>query len=120
MLTMFVAAAVYSVVQFRRGHRIYGVVLTAATIYGLVLAALRAAKPTRRIEPFTAAIIFTYVASFAEMVIANVVFERGITQYIVVQIVGLILMTAVALFPVLTRRQEGQPAVDQLASSTGA
>ena len=37
MLTMFVMALTYSVVAFRRGRRIYGVVLTAATIYGLVL-----------------------------------------------------------------------------------
>jgi hypothetical protein len=37
LLTMFVAAVVYSIVQFRRGRRIYSAVLIAATIYGLVL-----------------------------------------------------------------------------------
>ena len=37
LLTMFLAAVAYSVVQFRRGRRIYSAVLTAATIYGLIL-----------------------------------------------------------------------------------
>jgi hypothetical protein len=37
LLTMFLSAVAYSVMQFRRGRRIYGVVLVAATIYGLVL-----------------------------------------------------------------------------------
>lgn len=37
LLTMFLSAVLYSVVQFRRGRRIYSVVLVAAIIYGLVL-----------------------------------------------------------------------------------
>jgi hypothetical protein len=39
------------------------------------------------------------VASFAAMVIANVVYEGGLTQYIVVQIVALIVVSGLALFP---------------------
>ncbi len=37
LLTMFAAAVAYSVVQLRRGRRIYSAVLIAAAIYGLVL-----------------------------------------------------------------------------------
>jgi hypothetical protein len=37
LLTMFTSAVVYCIVQFRRGQRIYSVVLVAAIIYGLAL-----------------------------------------------------------------------------------
>ena len=37
MLTLFLSAAVYATLQFRRGRRIYAVLLFAALIYGQVL-----------------------------------------------------------------------------------
>lgn len=93
-------------------------VVALVAAYAIVAAtALRTARPTVGGDPCTAAIVSIYVASFTAMVIANVVFERGITQYIVVQTVGLVLMTALALFPALASRNDASPAVNELAST---
>lgn len=72
--------------------------------------ALRTARPANRVEPFTAAIAAIYVISFAAMVVANVVFERGITQYIVAQTIGLIVMSGFVLFPAFARRRDAEVA----------
>jgi hypothetical protein len=63
--------------------------------------------------------VFLYIASFAAMVIGNVVHERGITQYIVVQTAGLILMTGLTLFPFITHRRDATVATSDQLTTTG-
>lgn len=92
-------------------------VVALVAVYAVVAAtALRTARPAGRAETYTVAIVLAYVVSFAAMVLANVVFEGGITQYIVVQAVGLVLMTAFALFPAIARRRDTPPVGDELVS----
>jgi hypothetical protein len=95
------------------------VVMLVAAYVAVAATALRAARPATRVEPFTGAIVFLYIASFAAMVIGNVVHERGITQYIVVQTAGLILMTGLTLFPSITHRRDATVATSDQLASTG-
>lgn len=95
------------------------VVVLVAGYTAVAVTALRFARP-RAQENITAGIIFVYVASLGAMVIANVVYEAGITQYIVVQTVGLTVVSAFALFPLLAARRRGKspsPAPKELAST---
>ncbi|ODQ94327.1 hypothetical protein [Mycobacterium intermedium] len=71
----------------------------------IAVSALRAARPAGRISKCTVAVVLMYVVSFAAMVLANAVYERGITQYIVVQAAGLLLMSGFTAFPVIARRR---------------
>jgi hypothetical protein len=90
LLAMFLAAVAYSVVQFRRGRRI---------------AALRPARPPVPIERFTVGLVLIYVACLAAMAIGNVVYEGALTQYMVVQTVGLVVMSALAIYPLRASRR---------------
>jgi hypothetical protein len=77
--------------------------VAAYTAVGVV--ALRTARPAGAVDPFTATTVFVYVASFAAMVIENIVYEGGLTQYIVVQFVALIVVSGLALYPLTARRR---------------
>jgi hypothetical protein len=69
------------------------------------------------------AVVFIYVACLAAMVIGNIVYEGAVTQYIVVQTVGLIVMSTLALFPILASRRRGEspsPDLRELASTSTA
>src|ERR1700761_7947003 len=77
--------------------------------YGAVaVVALRTARPAGSVEPVTAMIVFVCVASFAAMVIANIVHEGRLTQYIVMQVVALIAVSGLTLFPLRARRHRAQ------------
>lgn len=78
--------------------------------------ALRAARPTG-IERFTVGIVAVYVGCMAAMVVGNVFYEGGLTQYLVVQTVGLVVITAAALFPAMARR--GSPVEAREPSTMG-
>ena len=99
------------------------VVALVAAYVAVAATALRTASPRGRVETCTTAIVSIYVASFAAMVIANVVVERGVTQYSVVQAVGLILMTALTLYPavfrVLSRRPDAPPELANTVHAAG-
>lgn len=84
------------------------VVLLVAGYTAVAVSALRGARPARSTEAFTAAIVFIYVACMAAMVIGNVVYEGGLTQYIVVQTVGLIVVSGLATFPLIASRRAVQ------------
>ena len=86
------------------------VVLLVAGYTAVAVTALRSARPNTPPERFPAGIIFVYVASLAAMVIANVVYEGGITQYIGVQTVGLIVVSGLALFPRICGRRRATTA----------
>jgi hypothetical protein len=75
------------------------VVLLIAGYIAVGVIALRTARPTGSVEPVTAIIVFVYVAGFAAMVIENIVHEGRLTGYIVVQIIALIAVAGLALFP---------------------
>ena len=72
--------------------------LLVAGYVGVAIVALRAARPAGH-EPFTVAMVSVYAAAMAAMVIANIGHEGGITTYIVVQVVGLVAVAALTLFP---------------------
>src|SRR6201996_1682450 len=77
--------------------------------YGAVaVVALRTSRPAGSVEPVTAIIVSVYVASFAAMVIANIVHEGRLTQYIVMQVVALIAVSGLTLFPLRARRHRAQ------------
>ena len=69
------------------------------------MAALRTAKRMGSVEPFTVVIVFVYVACLGAMVIGNVLYEGGLTEYILVQTVGLIVVSGLALVPLLGKRR---------------
>ncbi len=94
-------------------------VLLVAAYAAVAARALRTARPAGRIEVFTGVLVGLYVSSFTAMVIANVAFERGITQYIVVQTAGLILMTALTLVPAVTRRRHAIATPSNQLANTG-
>jgi uncharacterized membrane protein SirB2 len=81
------------------------VILLVAGYISVAIAALRTARPPS-LERFTMGFVLVYVACFAAMVIANVVYEGALTQYVVVQTVGLIVMAALAIYPLLTSRRD--------------
>lgn len=81
------------------------VVLLVAGYTGVAIAALRGAQPPRPIERFTVGFVFVYVACCAAMVIGNVAHEGTLMLYMVVQVAGLIVMGALALFPLGSRRR---------------
>ena len=74
------------------------VALLVAGYIAVAIAAIRAARPLP-FERFTVGLVIIYVACFAVMVIANVVYEGALTEYIFVQSVGLVVMSALALYP---------------------
>jgi len=74
------------------------VVLLVAGYVAVTIAALRTARRLP-FERFTVGLVIIYVACFAVMVIANVVYEGALTQYVLVQSVGLVVMSALALYP---------------------
>jgi len=78
------------------------VVLLVAGYVAIAIAALRRARPLP-FERFTAGLVVVYVACMAAMVIANVVYEGALTQYVLVQTVGLVVMCALALYPLRSR-----------------
>ena len=71
----------------------------------VAVAALRTAKRMGSVEPFTVVIVFVYVACLGAMVIGNVLYEGGLTEYILVQTVGLIVVSGLALVPLLGKRR---------------
>jgi hypothetical protein len=79
------------------------VALLVAGYIAVAVAALRAARPLP-LERFTVGLVAIYVACFAAMVIANVIYERALTQYAFVQSVGLVVMSALALYPLRASR----------------
>ncbi|WP_460354487.1 hypothetical protein [Mycobacterium sp. ZZG] len=81
--------------------------VVVALIAGYVVVAaiaLRTARPFPA-ERFTLTIVFIYVGTMAAMASGNIVHERGLTQYIVVQAVGLAVVAGLALLPVSLRRR---------------
>jgi hypothetical protein len=96
------------------------VVLMVVGYTVVAITALASARPPFSVERFAAAVVFVYVACFAAMVIGNIVHEGAVTQYVVVQTVGLIVMSALALFPILASRRRGEslsPDPGELAST---
>jgi uncharacterized membrane protein SirB2 len=96
------------------------VALLIAAYIAVAVIALRTARPTGSVEPVTAIMVFVYVASFAAMVIENIVHEGRLTEYIVVQIIALIAVTGLALFPLTARRRRAQRPDSVVATGTGA
>ncbi|OBF59445.1 hypothetical protein A5756_05610 [Mycobacterium sp. 852002-53434_SCH5985345] len=87
------------------------VVMLVVGYCAVTVTALRSVKSHPSFEPFTLGLVVLYVASLGAMVIANVVYERGLTQYILVQAVGLIVVSGLALFPwIAPRRGSREPA----------
>lgn len=72
------------------------------------ITALGTARPPFSVERFTVAVVFVYVACLAAMVIENIIYEGALTQYVVVQTVGLIVVSALALFPIVASRRRGE------------
>lgn len=93
-------------------------VLLVAGYTAVAVTALRSARPHTPPERFTASIICVYVASLGAMVVANVVYEGGITQYIVVQTVGLIVVSGLALFPHIAGRRRATTAPPEQIART--
>jgi hypothetical protein len=96
------------------------IALLVAAYTAVAVVALRTATPAGSIEPVTAIMVFGYVASFAAMVIENIVYEGRLTQYIVVQIIALIAVSALALFPLTARRRRAQQPDSVMATGIGA
>jgi hypothetical protein len=96
------------------------VVLLIAAYTAVAVVALRTARPSGSIETITAIIVFVYVASFAAMVLENLVHEHRLTQYIVVQIIALIAVSAFALFPLTARGRHAQRPDSVVANGIGA
>ncbi len=84
------------------------VALLVGSYTAVAVNALGTARPRSPVERFTVAAVVVYVACFAAMVIGNIVHEGAVTQYVVVQTVGLIVMSALALFPILASRRRGE------------
>lgn len=57
-------------------------------------------------QPFTVVLVFFCVASLGAMVIANVVYERGVPVSIVVQAVGLIMVSGFASCPWIATKRD--------------
>jgi hypothetical protein len=74
----------------------------------VAITALATARPLFSVERFTVAVVFVYVTCLAAMVIGNITYEGALTQYIVVQTVGLVVMSALAVFPTLASRKRGE------------
>ena len=86
------------------------VALLVAAYAAVAVVALRTARPAGSVEPVTATIVFAYVASFAAMMIENIVYESRLTLYIAVQFIALIAVSGLALFPVYAcRRRSMEP-----------
>jgi hypothetical protein len=86
------------------GGRQWPLVVLLVTGYSVVaVTALRSAGPPSP-DRIAAGIVLVYVGSLGAMVIANVVHEGGITPYIVVQTVGLTVVSGLALLPRITGR----------------
>jgi hypothetical protein len=96
------------------------VALLIAAYTAVAAIALRTARPTDSVEPVTAIIVFAYVASFAAMVIENIVHEGRLTEYILVQIIALIVVTGLALFPLNAARRRAQQPDSIAATRIGA
>jgi hypothetical protein len=79
------------------------VVLLVAGYIAVAVAALRTTRPLP-FERFTVGLVVMYVACLAAMVIANVVHKGALTQYALVQTAGLVVMSALALYPLRASR----------------
>jgi hypothetical protein len=81
-------------------------VIALVLVYAAVaVSALRTARP-RGIEAITIAVVGVYAVGFAAMIAANVVYEHGVTLYIAVQSLGLLVLCGFVAFPVLARHAE--------------
>ncbi len=90
------------------------VVLLVVGYTAVAISALGTARPPFSIERFTVAVVVLYVACFSAMVIGNIACEGALTQYVVVQTVGLIVMSALVLSPRLAAYRRGEsPAPNQ-------
>jgi hypothetical protein len=96
------------------------VALLVAAYTAVAVVALRTATTAGSVEPVTAIIVFGYVASFAAMVIENIVYEGRLTQYIVVQIIALIAVSGLALFPLNAGRRRAKQPDSAVATGIGA
>jgi hypothetical protein len=96
------------------------VALLIAAYTAVAVIALRTAKPAGSVEPATAIIVFVYVAGFAAMVIENITHEGRLTGYIMVQIIALITVSGLTLFPVNARRRPAQQPDSVVATGIGA
>jgi hypothetical protein len=96
------------------------VALLIAAYTAVAVIALRAARPSGSVEPITAIIVFVYVASFAAMVLENIVHEGQLTGYVVVQIIALIAVSGLTLFPINARRRRAQRPDSVMATGIGA
>jgi hypothetical protein len=96
------------------------VALLIAAYTAVAVVALRTARPTGSVEPITAIIVFVYVASFAAMVLENVLHEGRLTGYIVAQIIALIAVSGLTLFPLTARRRRAQQPDSVVATGIGA
>jgi hypothetical protein len=96
------------------------VALLIAAYIAVAVIALRTARPTGSVEPVTAIVVFVYVANFAAMVIENIVHEGRLTEYILVQIIALIAVTGLALFPLNAARRRAQQPDSIAATRIGA
>ena len=74
------------------------VMLLVGSYIAVVVIALRTARPLP-VERFTVGLVSIYVAGFAAMVIANIVHEGAVTQYVGVQAAGLVVLSALAIYP---------------------
>jgi hypothetical protein len=96
------------------------VALLIAAYIAVAVIALRTARPKGSVEPVTAIIVFVYVASFAAMVIENIVYEGRLTGYIVVQIIALTAVSGLTLFPLTARRRRALQPDSVVATGIGA
>jgi hypothetical protein len=96
------------------------VALLIAAYIAVAVIALRTARPAGAVEPVTAIVVFVYVASFAAMVIENIVHEGRLTGYIAAQIIALTAVSALTLFPLNARRRRAQQPDSVVATGTGA
>lgn len=96
------------------------VALLVAVYTAVAVVALRTARPKGAVEPVTAIIVFVYVASFAAMVIENIVHEGRLTGYIAVQIIALTAVSGLTLFPINTRRRRAQQPDSVVDTGIGA
>jgi hypothetical protein len=78
-------------------------VIVLVVAYAVVaVAALRKAQP-QGVEAITIAVVGVYAVGFAAMIAANVVYEHGVTLYIAVQSLGLLVLCGFVAFPALAR-----------------
>jgi uncharacterized membrane protein SirB2 len=96
------------------------VALLIAAYIAVAVIALRTARPAGSVEPVTAFIVFIYVGSFTAMVIENIAHEGRLTGYIVAQIIALVAVSGLTLFPLHARRRRDQQAVSAVVAGTGA